>query len=298
MFYVYVYRDPRPNKNNVPVYVGKGQDNRAYDHWDNPSRCHNKHLKNLLNFLKRENLEPIIQIIFNTESEEDAFTKEIEMIALFGRKDKNQGTLFNLTDGGEGLTNIGEEALARRNAGIKSAHSTVEARERNRQQALSSWADPDTRHRILTSIRENASDPTYREHLSEAISAARSTDESRNKSSEISLQNWQNPEYVEKWHESHAEAMQSASEISRKSAATKAGWENPETRRKREEGIRASRTPELCAQIGESCKQLWTDEKRAEQSAKMKVASNTPEALKNRSDAAKKAWAIRKAKKS
>lgn len=56
-----------------------------------------------------------------------------------------------------------------------------------------------------------------------------------------------------------------------KSSATSAGWADEITRAKRIAGIKASRTPELRAQISSSCKALWTDEKRLEQSEKMKI---------------------------
>jgi hypothetical protein len=268
MYYVYVYRDPRPNKNNVPVYVGKGVNDRAYQHWVRPDKCHNPQLKHLLNLLKRESLEPVIQIVFYTESEDEAFAKEIELIALFGRKDQKKGTLFNYTDGGDGFSNIGEEAMARRNASIKATYNTPEKKEEQSEKSLLLWANPTIRGKLLASIHRNAADPQYREKLSVTISAARGTEESREKTSIASTDNWQNPEYREKWSESHAEAMKSEEELSRKSAATKSGWENTETRRKRSEGIKASRsTEESRAKTRAQQETQWTEEARAAQSA-------------------------------
>ena len=45
---------------------------------------------------------------------------EIELIKQYGRKDKNKGTLVNLTDGGDGLLNPTKEQIENRTKKLRS----------------------------------------------------------------------------------------------------------------------------------------------------------------------------------
>jgi hypothetical protein len=92
-FYTYVYFDP---KTNLPVYVGKGHGNRAWDHFRGKH-----HLGNLIKKRTKEDyaVEPKL---FLQDSEQGAFDLEIHLISVIGRKDLGKGPLLNLTDGGEG----------------------------------------------------------------------------------------------------------------------------------------------------------------------------------------------------
>lgn len=98
-FYTYLYRDP---KDETPIYVGKGSGMRA---WSHSKKTTNPHLKNLLNKRKIEGyiVEPIIH---NEVDETTALEMEKFWIAFYGRADLGLGTLFNLTDGGEGTSGI------------------------------------------------------------------------------------------------------------------------------------------------------------------------------------------------
>ncbi len=74
-------------KDGTPYYVGKGKGKRAY--------------------AKRKGVKPPpigdrIVFPYTNLTEEDAFQKEIELIAKYGRKDNGTGILRNLTNGGEG----------------------------------------------------------------------------------------------------------------------------------------------------------------------------------------------------
>lgn len=97
-FYVYVYRDP--SRRNEPIYVGKGLGNRAYEHLND---AQNNHFKNRLAKMKREGVDPIINVV-GMPSEALALLCEVDTIARFGRKDLGLGPLLNLTDGGEGAS--------------------------------------------------------------------------------------------------------------------------------------------------------------------------------------------------
>jgi NUMOD3 motif len=103
-FYTYLYRDP---KDDTPIYVGKGTGKRAWAHQRTKS-----HIGNVIRKRKREGytVEPII----NYEVDEaTAHHMEMFWIDFYGRADLGKGTLFNRTDGGEGLANPSEGTRAK-----------------------------------------------------------------------------------------------------------------------------------------------------------------------------------------
>lgn len=91
----YLYRHIRLD-NNEPFYIGIGTDSQ-YKRANNFYNRSN-HWKNITNKTQYE-----VEIILDDLTWEEACQKEIEFIALYGRKDLNRGTLVNLTDGGEGF---------------------------------------------------------------------------------------------------------------------------------------------------------------------------------------------------
>ena len=99
IFYTYIYYDP--SRNNEAVYVGKGKNKRAWRHLNRTGR---HPFIQRLQFMKRSNINPIIEII-NALDENHAHFMEICCIAVIGRKDLGKGPLLNLTDGGEGTSN-------------------------------------------------------------------------------------------------------------------------------------------------------------------------------------------------
>lgn len=74
-------------------YVGKGKDYRAYDR-----KRRNKYFKNILKITKCG-----VKIVFSDLTEDEAFTKEIELIEMYKKKDQCEA---NLTKGGEGASGI------------------------------------------------------------------------------------------------------------------------------------------------------------------------------------------------
>lgn len=74
-------------------YVGKGYENRAFISYNR-----NNFWQNIVNKYG----EPIVVIVKRNITEKYAFELEKAYIKLFGRRDLNEGTLVNLTNGGEG----------------------------------------------------------------------------------------------------------------------------------------------------------------------------------------------------
>ena len=101
----YIYRHIRPDKNEV-FYIGKGNnlDKRKSEYW----RAFEKRKRN--NFWQgvvRSNSGVYdVEIIYHCETDDEANKKEIEFISLYGRRDLGNGTLTNLTNGGDGSLGV------------------------------------------------------------------------------------------------------------------------------------------------------------------------------------------------
>lgn len=104
-YYVYYLIDPL---SNTVFYVGKGYDNRMYDHerfvLNGKIPHNNKHLfykiKNILNSGRKI----VYNKILDGVDETTALLKEIEEIKKIGRSDLKAGPLCNLTCGGDGIS--------------------------------------------------------------------------------------------------------------------------------------------------------------------------------------------------
>lgn len=92
-FYTYVHIDPR---NNLVRYVGKGMGKRAYKLSERRG-----HHRNWIQSLKFQGLKPIVKLIENGLTEQQAFDLEKLTIAAYRRFEV---PLTNLTAGGEGVS--------------------------------------------------------------------------------------------------------------------------------------------------------------------------------------------------
>jgi hypothetical protein len=82
-YYIYSYRDP--NKLS-PFYIGKGSGNRKLRHLKETKENTENYLKwcKIQSILNRGK-QPVIEILFETNSEEEAYHKESELIKHYGR---------------------------------------------------------------------------------------------------------------------------------------------------------------------------------------------------------------------
>lgn len=151
-FYVYVYRDPRPQKGNQPIYVGKGtaSQGRAYVHWNQGPR--NAILLRIFAKIKAEGMRPIIEIAGWFDDELEAFAFESALIAQFGRRDISTGTLANMTDGGDGAANPSQEARAAVGAAVRLRWMNQESRSRGVEATRESWMNEEIRKRRADGI--------------------------------------------------------------------------------------------------------------------------------------------------
>lgn len=94
----YVYQHRRLDTGEV-FYVGKGYNKRAFS-----KHSRSSHWYNIVN--KSDYKVEFVDINLD---EETAFELEIFTIEFYGRKDLGLGTLINLTDGGDGVSNPSKE---------------------------------------------------------------------------------------------------------------------------------------------------------------------------------------------
>ena len=115
-----LYRHIRLDK-NVPFYIGIGKtEKRAYS-----KAFRNNHWKGIVNKYGHE-----VEIIMEGLTIAEAYEKEKEFIKLYGRADLNEGTLCNLTDGGEGFPNLSPESRERIRIASKNRKASEETRKK------------------------------------------------------------------------------------------------------------------------------------------------------------------------
>ena len=101
-FYIYAYRDPATLE---IFYIGKGC---GWRYRDISGRKHNKHLYNKIQKYRANGLliDNITFKLYENLAENKAIQLEIQLIKEYGRRDLGEGSLLNLTDGGDGVVGL------------------------------------------------------------------------------------------------------------------------------------------------------------------------------------------------
>ena len=288
MFYVYVYKDPRPSNNKRVVYVGKGTGDRAWQHWR--KRVHNnKGFGNFLALLRRDGMEPIIDLVQENLAEAEAFVEEMRLIALYGRRDLRTGALFNLTDGGEGFSNIVRTPEWAANQ--SKAQLRPDVRATNAEAAALRWADPLYRIKTTAAIREALKDPEVIRRREEGKAAFIHTDKFKETMRGATIKLWRDPSYAAK-----TVAAQTAAQNTPKALATKSKNSTKLWQQQHEvmaAGIKAARsTEESKAKTSAQAKAQWANpEYAAKQTANNQEIANRAEVKAAKATAAKALWA-------
>lgn len=125
MYYVYQLR---LETSDTPFYIGKGRGYRSRQHMSPSRRKADTHKNRVINKALRDGVKVLVEILHEDLSESDAFTKEVELIAFYGRQNFG-GCLTNATDGGEGssgyiATEETRKKLSAINTGRRQAEET------------------------------------------------------------------------------------------------------------------------------------------------------------------------------
>lgn len=165
----YVYGHYRADTGEI-FYIGKGTGDRAHSKqgrgntiWQRISKKHGYRVEYI-----HENL-----------SEADAFEAERQLIRLYGRLDQRSGILANMTDGGEGVTNITPELLEKRSRTYKENYQNLPEEEKEKKRAV--WAQntrtPEARKKNSEFKKQMWSNPEYKERLKKIFKEAFATPE-------------------------------------------------------------------------------------------------------------------------
>jgi hypothetical protein len=153
MHYVYVLKSP----DGIPLYVGKGQGKRGIQHLRDclNLKSHSASLNAEIAKVCFDGLKPILEIIFKTENEVQAFELEKQLVLSYGRKDLGTGTLCNVTNGGRGPSGIKytPEILAKKAEANRKSILRPAVRQRLSASIKLAWANVDTRSKIVNGQR-------------------------------------------------------------------------------------------------------------------------------------------------
>ena len=152
-YYTYAYL----REDGTPYYIGKGRGKRAF-------RREGRAVKTP----PRDR----ILLLKTGLTEEEAFRHEIYMIALYGRKDKGTGILYNFTDGGEGTSGWVPSEETRRNIGVSNRGNTScvgrklsdETKEKIRQGNRGKVLSKETREKMSEVRKGRKGKPLSEEH--------------------------------------------------------------------------------------------------------------------------------------
>lgn len=172
-FYTYAYL----RENGTPYYIGKGKGNRAFE---KAGRKRNPPPRGRILFLKRN------------ITEEEAIKHEVYMIAVLGRKDEGEGILWNLTDGGDGISGYrhSEETRSRMSKAMRGntnpkGHKRSEETRRKISEAQTGKKLSEETRRKISEVQKGKKLPEEtRKKISKALQGIKRSDETRKKVSE------------------------------------------------------------------------------------------------------------------
>lgn len=129
MYYIYAYYDPR---SNMPFYIGKGKDDRKYDHLNQKyAKKENREKSRIIQEILDAGLSPIIIEIENGILDETlAYNREDFYILQYGRKGyEPHGILTNKTiNGKHPPTPVWDENRKQKHREFNKQYWTAEAR--------------------------------------------------------------------------------------------------------------------------------------------------------------------------
>ena len=286
-FYVYaLFRED----GRTPFYIGKGRGKRMYIHERDAPRFTSHKDRIIQNMLAAGSLSIPKAKLVDGLTDDEAKQVEKDLIRLVGRWPS--GPLANMTDGGDGVSNLPPESTARKIA------ATMRA-----------WADPEKKQKRLDNMKAGMMAVGLRfEGRKRRIT---STPEiSRAKKRAAMKRIWADPDVRLRRSVASAKSQSQPDYIKKRSAIARQIWQREGVRTKILQARKAYRaanpmSPEERKRLAERLnrpevilKRLATSrapDVRERRIAAQKAAFSTPEAKAKRSAASKKAWAARRA---
>ena len=182
-FYVYQLR---LECSELPFYIGKGKNSRKDVHLQEWSLKKRSHKNNVINKAMREGVKVVVEILHENLTEEQAFAKEVELIALYGRR-VNGGCLTNATLGGEGPAGYRHTREARTAMSEAKRGKTLAQETREKISMAGKNRDPKSIARVAAKNKGKTRTGETRKKMSEAKRGTTHSDE-RKKSAKF--RNW------------------------------------------------------------------------------------------------------------
>jgi len=146
----YIYKHFRKDTNEV-FYIGIAKTKRRITSHTN----RNPHWLHIVNKVGFE-----FEIIESDLSWEDACEKEKYWIKYYGRNDLNEGTLVNMTDGGDGVFNISAESKSQMSLAKKGKLLSYEHKKNIGIAVKNRWKDESQRNKMTRKVGWNHSEET------------------------------------------------------------------------------------------------------------------------------------------
>ena len=194
--------------------------------------------------------------VFEVDSEEEMYRKEIELISFYHSNDPEYG--YNNSTGGERIAlgcKHSEESRKKQSEAQKKVHADPEYRKRISETLKERCSDPEVRRKMAEAQKKVHSDPEYRKRISETSKKRASDPEYRKKLSETQKKRCLDPEVRKRMAEVCKERWSDPEYRKRISEAVKERCSDPEVRRKRSEiQKKVHADPEYRKRISETLK--------------------------------------------
>ena len=230
--------------NGLPFYVGKGTERRAHKFGKGQRSRYHKFV------VEKDGRDNIKVLFVPCSSEQEAFDKEIALIALY----RNMGVeLVNFTSGGEGMAGVipwnkGKKHTAESLIKMSTAHKKQWQDPEFREHALKKRWTPElkAKQKLPPSAQAAATEakrrPDHRAKVSSMLKGKKLSAETRAKLCVIRKAKWADPDYRAKMLKAnegkHAKSQETRDKLS---AVRKAQWADPIYRDKMLAALRRDR---------------------------------------------------------